>query len=1076
MSNTDVTTTTKTPVSSWKPFNPVPDAKYIASELEKIPSNWSLTPVQDKSPKRQNWQIEESIPRQGIAALILQGEKKVNRKGNAYTNYWSGYGIRTGEQSGGIIAIDVDGSSAQPLLDAMSSGDLPKTVSWTSGKDGRYQIAYQVPDELRSQLKDFNRVALTEWGDLQTARDEEGKPTELLEFRYNGVQSVLPPSRHPSTGNYSWINSPESTEVAIAPQWLCDLLVKLAEGDRLKKKDQKQKAIDYSEIEKLTKYPDGKVTDRVDFLYFEVLPKLSVDQIYNGDHKFQNCGNTLKGRPTWRESTSGTSFHVWNDGKEWAWTDKGTGEGGGAIQYRHKMRGGTGTPRGKAFIEIVNELAFDAGVPVPEFQKNERKQVKLDPRNPEAIHKAVCEEMDLPFENCVTQTTYDCWVYDQVFGSGENWRVIDSAFYQWSPEFKYWKLQPDSLIYTLIAESGKDAFKLTYSKMFGWIYSRPYETSYHTESAFKHVQKRLERTEPLPANAHLLSFLNCVVDLRTGTQMPHDKKHFLTNMIPHEYSPGKECPEDFRVYIIESFGEDQLENIRVFTSMFLDPTAPYGRFPHLIGQSGGGKGTLGRFWGNLFGQEGSGSAAQFNDISTPEGRHQYLTGKRTFGLPDVGGFVGGVRAFYELVDNGSMSGRALFNKVAYSKQWYVRFWVASVDHLQIENAGDGWGRRAFPIPVKNRSVKPDPDLWRKLEACKADVISWALAMPREDRDRILLSPPTSDRAINLALDAALYSDSTKSFVDLCLRPSATNEQISNHQLHDWYTAYCKQHGYTPLGMSKFINHLRTVLPQNHKDRSQTRVNGKRVWVPAHWNCLIPLSQVFVSRSDETSVPVDSFGMSQEERAKNTNLIWTCLKRNCQDGGLSEFLEFWQPETTESLHSKGAQGAQGSFHFSNCPVHPETLTQQGCTDCTSAQGRDLHMRDENHELRISKDSDSSLTIYIGGENEGGDGGDTCAPAPDKDSSLHRVLEEKTECPVQAVQPVTEPVSEISTPQYKLGMRVRVVCPGSQRDGMLGSVNYVSPTSIRVWLDDSSLGKLREFECLVPGTDLQRVEIL
>ncbi|HEY9708464.1 MAG TPA: hypothetical protein V6D48_09705, partial [Oculatellaceae cyanobacterium] len=175
----------------------------------------------------------------------------------------------------------------------------------------------------------------------------------------------------------------------------------------------------------------------------------------------------------------------------------------------------------------------------------------------------------------------------------------------------------------------------------------------------------------------------------------------------------------------------------------------------------------------------------------------------------MGGFVQGVRAFYELVDNGELSGRALFNPVGYMKLWNVRFWAASVDFLQIENAGDGYARRAYLIPVKARTVKPDPDLKLLLEAVKADVISWALAMPREERDRILLSEPENERVINLRLDAALYGDSTKSFVDNCLRPTHEPGFMHHHLLHTVYTAYCKEHGYTPLGMSKFISHLKT---------------------------------------------------------------------------------------------------------------------------------------------------------------------------------------------------------------------------------------------------------------------------
>ena len=533
-----------------------------------------------------------------------------------------------------------------------------------------------------------------------------------------------------------------------------------------------------------------------------------------------------------------------------------------------------------------------------------------DPENPESFYKPICERLGLSLTNCVTSTTFDGWAYRNVFDSAQNWRVIDSAFYRWSESVEVWQHQPDNRIYTLVADAGERAFKLKHSDKFGWQVIKPYETNSHKESAFKFCRSRLERPEPLPTNTHLLAFGNCVVDLRTGQQLPKSKDFYLTHLIPHDYSPNKPCPEVFHAFIVDSFGSDMLSVIRAFTSMFLDPTAPYGRFPHLIGQSGGGKGTLGRFWGSLFGEEGCGSAANFVDISTPEGRHQYLTGKRIFGFPDMGGYAEGVRAFYELVDNGPMTGRALFNPVAYDKQWYMRFWLASVDHLQIENAGDGWVRRAYPIPVKSRDITPDPDLRVKLEAAKADVISWALAMPRDERDRILLSRPESERAINLALDAALYGDSTKSFVDLCLRPSSEASFVPNHLLHSWYVAYCKEHGYNPLGMSKFISHLKTILPRNSVDRSWSpMVNGKRDRIQAHWSNLASLPGVFVSWE-----PSDRD--SGERLSPPQNPIWICIKSKCNEGGLMDFEDFWSPPNPPDDSGNGGNGGNGSGNGGN----------------------------------------------------------------------------------------------------------------------------------------------------------------
>jgi phage/plasmid-associated DNA primase len=551
-----------------------------------------------------------------------------------------------------------------------------------------------------------------------------------------------------------------------------------------------------------------------------------------------------------------------------------------------------------------------------------------DDKHPEAFYRDACEYLSLDFENCVTAQTFDNWTYRSEFGADEgDWRVIDAAFYKWDKQSGYWSHQPDNRINTLIADAGSKAFKVKYTKEFGWQASWPYATNSHKESSFKYCRSRLERPEPLPNNTHLRAFKNCVVDLRTGARMPHDKEYFLTSIIPHDYQPGRQCPEAFRQFVADSFGQDMLPIIRAFTSMFLDPTAPYGRFPHLIGKSGGGKGTLGRFWNSLFGEDGA-SSGDFSNLSSAESRHQYLTGKSIFSIPDAGGYVSGLRAFYELVDNGGLSGRALFNPVGYFKTWNARFWVASVDHLQIENAGDGWARRAYPIPVRSRTVKPDPDLRLKLEQCKADVISWALAMPRAERDSILLSPPTNERVINLTLDSALYGDSTKSFVDLCLRPSTEAGFVPNHILHSWYVSYCREHGYAALGMSRFISHLKTILPQNFVDRHWTEMKGgKRDRVSAHWEFIAPVPNAFVK--GEVEIETDPF---DGRRAKN-NPEWTCIKAVCEEGGLMDFEDFWNPPQPppEDSDNKSSNGYQPQ------PPSPTPQPTKSAKSVQSVQG-------------------------------------------------------------------------------------------------------------------------------------------
>jgi putative DNA primase/helicase len=442
--------------------------------------------------------------------------------------------------------------------------------------------------------------------------------------------------------------------------------------------------------------------------------------------------------------------------------------------------------------------------------------------------------------------------------------------------------------------------------------------------------------------------------------------------------------------------------------MFLDPTAPFGRFPHLIGQSGGGKGTLGRLWSSLAGENAAGSATAFSDISTPEGRHQYLTGQKIFAFPDVGGYSQGLRAFYELIDNGSMTGRALFNPVAYSKLWYCRFWVASVDHLQVENAGDGWARRAYLIPVRERTLIPDPDLRNKLEAVKAQVISWALAMPRAERDAILLSPPASDRVKSLALDAALYGDSARSFVDLCLRPSSDSSAIVPHsQLHTWYVSYCQQHGYTPLGQSKFISHLRTVLPRNHVDRGWSpMVNGERSRLPAHWQGISPVLGVFVSSGEgEMQFP--------------QNPQWICLKAKCIEGGLEEFEDYWNrlpdpPKPLETLSSAGVQGVQPQNSENQGVDSLKPLSSAGVQGGSTVQGESFGVDSKLNDASLQAENDSLRVKTLGGQN--GQGGQVdVEPVSAVPANLDRVdrVDHSTLLPQDAVQRAVDQMAAIDS---------------------------------------------------------------
>lgn len=184
---------------------PIPNHKQqLIDELQHLPRSWALTPIDaHKAPYRAGWQTEAPLSHAELVYEIEAGAK--------------GYGLRTGLVSSGIVAIDLDGESAHAKMLKLSGGqELPQTVAFTSGRAGRSQHLFQVPKELWSVMR--SRKFAT------GVKGDDGKE-EHVELRWQGLQSVLPPSAHPMTGQYGWIRAPHETEIALVPQWVVERML-----------------------------------------------------------------------------------------------------------------------------------------------------------------------------------------------------------------------------------------------------------------------------------------------------------------------------------------------------------------------------------------------------------------------------------------------------------------------------------------------------------------------------------------------------------------------------------------------------------------------------------------------------------------------------------------------------------------------------------------------------------------------------------------------------------------------------------------------------------------------------------
>lgn len=152
--------------------------------------NWKYTPVNNKRPFIPNWQHNP-----------MGYDDALNHPGS------NGIGLVLGEPSGGVMAMDFDGPEAWAFFEGAFGpvGNYPVTIAWTSGKPERMQTAWAVPAEC--------------WHLLRTIKVGEGKK---LEFRWTGGQSVLPPSVHPETGAYEWL---EKGQLITIPDKLLDFWI-----------------------------------------------------------------------------------------------------------------------------------------------------------------------------------------------------------------------------------------------------------------------------------------------------------------------------------------------------------------------------------------------------------------------------------------------------------------------------------------------------------------------------------------------------------------------------------------------------------------------------------------------------------------------------------------------------------------------------------------------------------------------------------------------------------------------------------------------------------------------------------
>ena len=129
----------------------------LIQELDRLPDNWGFVAVDgQKRPYQPEWQ-KHPLSKAELTAELQSGRAKA-------------IGVCCGVPSGGLLFVDHDGKSASDILAQWGCpvSSLPRSLVVKSGRDGRFQIIYRIPEQY------WDAIAVKAHGILQQEANGSG--------------------------------------------------------------------------------------------------------------------------------------------------------------------------------------------------------------------------------------------------------------------------------------------------------------------------------------------------------------------------------------------------------------------------------------------------------------------------------------------------------------------------------------------------------------------------------------------------------------------------------------------------------------------------------------------------------------------------------------------------------------------------------------------------------------------------------------------------------------------------------------------------------------------------------------
>lgn len=351
--------------------------------------------------------------------------------------------------------------------------------------------------------------------------------------------------------------------------------------------------------------------------------------------------------------------------------------------------------------------------------------------------------------------------------------------------------------------------------------------------------------------AGVIVFRNGTYRCKTHELGAHRRDFGATYCIEAGYlGPNGDCPPELLRVVETCYPEGSLPIIRALVRWVVDPTSPYGRYWHIIGDSGTGKGIVLSFCQSLLPYNLQSTLKHPSDLTDNDKLYQFVFGRRLVVCADVPvqHQKGDVNIFLESVENKPQTPRALFGKSSEDAQpMFAKFLLASTAEMEFRGGDGSSGHLRRCLFVRTNPKDPgvedltlDSDLngdTEHHERVRSQAVSWALAMPDDEFHAVLADNDPNNLLRDNKRAARSRTDAISCWADECLVPSVDpHAPVGQGDLDEMFSCYREWCAATnvrnTLAQQTWVGSLRKTLGAKRtvsRWKAPANANGEREW-------------------------------------------------------------------------------------------------------------------------------------------------------------------------------------------------------------------------------------------------------